>query len=427
MKKFIACLCIIAMLFCCSCASDGGSSSASDSISASDGNSEDNGMLRVDEILNTYPESKLKCDKYSLGKYVTPYWTNQIIYNETVCFYEENGVIADKKLMYKPAKILEVRNYSLDVLYEEGKDYVMSEEGISFVRGSAIPYTNFDFFYLDEPLDANAAFRSISHPDKYIAYNEFQRFTDKQVCVTYIRTEEYTGPEQIYSEKLDKFVNKLKNTEDVTLLFYGDSIMEGCNASGFRGQGPGMPKFSDLVTKRLSNIYGYGGESKITTYNTAVGGWLSSTGVERWTQKNKGIKPDLFVLNFGCNDGTFSASPQQVGVNLRTMISKAKAENPDCAVIILSPIIPNTDATTSVTESTVRNFANNQAEYESVFCDLADEYSDAVCIKITSMFNWMLERKQFIDVMASNISHPNDFFVRVYAQAILTKLIKNYE
>ena len=134
MKKFIACLCIIAMLFCCSCASDGGSSSASDSISASDGNSEDNGMLRVDEILNTYPESKLKCDKYSLGKYVTPYWTNQIIYNETVCFYEENGVIADKKLMYKPAKILEVRNYSLDVLYEEGKDYVMKDGDVVLFR-----------------------------------------------------------------------------------------------------------------------------------------------------------------------------------------------------------------------------------------------------------------------------------------------------
>ncbi len=388
---------------------------------------DEKGLLTVEEIMETYSAGKLKCDRYSLAKYTTPYWTSQIIYNETVCFYEENGVIGEKKLMYKPAKILEVRSYGLDTLYQEGVDYVMTEEGIKMTEKSSIQYTDFDFFYLDAPLDPNAAFRSIAYPDKYVAYNEFQRFTDRQVCVTYIRTEEYDGPEQAYSEKLDGFVEKLSARENLTLLFYGDSIMEGCNASGYRNYEPKMPKFSDLVTKRLSNIYGYNGDTKITAYNTAVGGWLSSTGVERWETKNKGIVPDLFVVNFGCNDGTFSASPDLVIGNLRRMISKVKAANPDCAVILLSPIIPNVDAKTSETEAVVRNFANNQGEYESYYCDLAEEYEDVVCVKITELYKWVLERKDFTDVMASNVSHPNDFFVRVYAQAILSKLVKNYK
>lgn len=383
------------------------------------------GMLTVEEIMETYSKSKLKCDSYSLSKYTTPYWNSQIIYNETVCFYNDGEKIADKKLMYKPAKILEVRNYYLDILYTEGVDYQMTEEGIAILPDSSIPYTDFDYFYLDEPLDKNAGFRSIRYPDKYVAYNEFTRFTDKQVAVTYIRTEEYGGPEMKYSEKLDKFVDKLNKKQDVTLLFYGDSIMEGCNASGYRNYKPNMPKFSDLVAKKLASHYSYNGDdNKITTYNTAVGGWLSSTGVEQWNTKNKNIVPDLFVLNFGCNDGTFSASPDSVVANLRNMCEKVKKVNPDCAIIIISPIIPNTDAKTSDSESVVRNFANNQGEYESYFCDLADEYDDAVCIKITSYYNWLLEKKEFIDVMASNISHPNDFFVRVYAQSILTKLIK---
>lgn len=54
--------------------------------------------LTVEEIMETYSAGKLKCDRYSLAKYTTPYWTSQIIYNETVCFYEENGVIGEKKV-----------------------------------------------------------------------------------------------------------------------------------------------------------------------------------------------------------------------------------------------------------------------------------------------------------------------------------------
>lgn len=416
-NKIIACLIVASTLMFCGCQTDVNKTPENQNGA--------NKMLTVEEILETYSKSKLKCDSYTLSKYTTPYWDSQIIYNETVCFYDDGEKVQDKKLMYKPAKILEVRNYYLDILYTEGVDYEMTEDGIRWLENSSIPHTNFDYFYLDAPLDPNAAFRSIKYPDKYVAYNEFTRFTDKQVCVTYIRTEEYDGPEMKYSNKLDAFVQKLENKQDVTLLFYGDSIMEGCNASGYRNCKPFMPKFSELVAKKLASNYAYNGDdNKITTYNTAVGGWLSSTGIENWNAKNKNIVPDLFVVNFGCNDGTFSATPESVVSNIRLMCNKVKAVNPDCAILIISPLVPNTDATTSETESVVRNFANNQEEYESYFCDLAEEYDEAECIKMTSFFNWLLERKEFIDIMASNVSHPNDFFVRAYAQSILTKLIK---
>ena len=421
MKKFL-CL-VISMLLCltfvsCGQKADSGNDNNNDK-------EEEETMLTVEDILSSYSKSKLKCDSFSLSKYMEPYWKSQIIYNETVAFYEENGSVADKKLMYDPAKILEVRSYDLKTLYVEGTDYEMTESGIKWLTGSAIPTSDFDYYYLDAPFDGNAAFRSISHPDKYVAYNEFNYFIDKTVCVTYIRTEKYSGPEQSYSSKMDGFVNKLKNKENVTMLFYGDSIMEGCNASGYRNTEPNMPKFSELVTSELYAHYGYTGETTITSYNKAVGGWLSSTGVERWNQQIGSIVPDCFLLNFGCNDGTFSASPQSVLTNLRIMINRIKKVNPDCAIIVISSFIPNTDAKTSESESTVRNFANNQADYEQTYIDLCEEYDDAVCVELTSFYNWILQRKSFYDIIASGISHPNDFFCRAYAQMIVAKLIED--
>ncbi len=425
MKKTLTLLLCGVIALGCACGEVATSSSSSSGSSPEESVKEEvSTLLTVEEIMEKYSAEDLQCGQYDLDKYVTPYWESQVIYNENACFYKENGMVLEKKLMYKPAKILEVRNYGLNIVYEEGKDYVMSEEGLKWVTGSAIPTTDFDFYYLDSPLDKNAAFRSISNPDKYIAYNEFQRFTNMQISVTYVRTEEYAGPKQEYSNKLDGLVSKLTNKEDLTFLFYGDSIMEGCNASGYRGYAPNMPKFSEMVTQKLMNYYGYT-DTKITHKNTAVGGWLSSTGLENWNQKNGNIVPDCFIVNFGCNDGTFSATPDSVLNNLRNMISRVKAVNPDCAIIMISPLIPNKDATTSESEATVRNFYNNQDEYEPYFVGLAEEYEDAVTIELTSLYNWVLQRKEFIDIMASNVSHPNDFFIRFYAQAILTKLIND--
>lgn len=417
MKKMLAWGICGIMALGCACTKPADASS-----SQSESSQEESKLLTVEEIMQEYSVEDLQCGKYDLDKYVTPYWESQVIYNENACFYKENGKVLEKKLMYKPAKILEVRNYGLDVLYEEGKDYVMSEQGITWVEGSAIPVTDFDFYYLDRPLDKNAAFRSISNPDKYIAYNEFQRFTNMQISVTYIRTEAYTGPQQEYSDKLDGLVNKLSNREELTFLFYGDSIMEGCNASGYRGYAPAMPKFSEMITEKLMEYYGYT-DTKINHINNAVGGWLSSTGIEQWNNKNAGLVPDCFIVNFGCNDGTFSVHPDAVLNNMRNMISRVKAANPDCAIIMISPLLPNKDAQTSESEATVRNFYNNQEEYEPYFVGLAEEYPDAVTVQLTSLYNWVLQRKEFIDIMASNVSHPNDFFIRFYAQAVLTKLI----
>ncbi len=48
------------------------------------------------------------------------------MYNETVLMVGENDCAP---LLYKPERIISVRNYGLDIEYERGKDYEITENG----------------------------------------------------------------------------------------------------------------------------------------------------------------------------------------------------------------------------------------------------------------------------------------------------------
>lgn len=211
MKKFLSMTLAAVMCFCAfGCAPD---------------TSNDGGMKTVDQILKETSAEDLKCEEYDLGKYTAPYYDSQIIYNETVMFVENDGAFAEKKLMYKPGKILEVRSYDLKTLYKENVDYTVTENGIMRTPNSSMPYLTEDDFYVDEPGNANTAFASISREGQFCKYDEGIYFPFHQVAVTYIHTEEYYGPEVTASGKMSNVVAKLKNKENLTFVFYGDSLM----------------------------------------------------------------------------------------------------------------------------------------------------------------------------------------------------------
>ena len=209
-----------------------------------------------------------------------PVWETQVIYNETVMFFKDkDGTIKDKTLLYPISKILEVRNNTLNTLYEEGKDYSVVDGKLHYLEGSSIYLMEYDNYYLDAPNNSNAAFSSVKEEGKYYYYSEGDYFSSKQVSVTYIRTTEWNGPEVKRDKtKLPKTMEKLKNGEALNVVFYGDSIMEGCNSSAFNKVEPNMPTLSKLVTKKLVNYYE---NPEITEINTAVGGWSSANGVQQ--------------------------------------------------------------------------------------------------------------------------------------------------
>ena len=244
---------------------------------------------------------------YSLKTWLKPFWYTREVYNETVMFVGEND---EAKLLYDAEDIISVTSYGLDVEYKKGEDYKYENGILSRTENSSIPFWNKDEYYLKTPgryiitVDNEKA----GLPDgdvRYLAYGEQDTFTKKQISVTYTHSQEWKGPvPQGKSEKFAKTLEKIKNGEKTRVLFYGDSITTGCNASGLPQGGeisPYTPSFAKMFCDYLGEKYN---NDKIELINTAVGGKAVSWGVSEIEDRVLGYSPDIVVIGFGMNDTT---------------------------------------------------------------------------------------------------------------------------
>ena len=418
MKKYIIITCLMIVFLLVGCKKTTAQTTADTTTTISNettSNIVETKLLSVEEIMSNYSSSMLKCSSYSLGKYMKPVWDNQIIYNETAMFFKDkDGSIKDKTLLYPIAKILEVRDSTLNILYEEGKDYSVVDGKLHYLEGSSIWLTDYNDYYLDAPHNSNAAFASIKEEGKYYYYSEGDYFSKKQVAVTYIRTAEWEGPTIKRDEtKLPKTMAKLRNQEPLKIVFYGDSIMEGCNASSFNKVEPNMPMLSKLITKRLISEFGY---SNIEEINTAVGGWTTNNGVQSGEMKERVLDkmPDLVVIGFGANDATFNMDKNTFGANIQSMMRKVLQVNPDCEFILISSPRPNDDA---VNAQGNKMYGDPFDSYVEVFTNLSEDPSVAFA-DMTTLSKYVLTIKDWVDVTSNNINHPSDFLIRLEAQLV---------
>ena len=417
MKRIIPIILAFITAFCVSCA--GGKTPESTVESNSESISESvemNELKSLEEVLNTMLESDAKCDVYDADKYLAPIWENQIIYNETVMFRaDENGEVKEKKLAYPIAKILEVRSADLKTVYTEGVDYEVTADGsLKALENTSMPITTFNSYYHDTDVH-NVDIRSNIYTDKYLDYGEGVHFYYKQVCVTYIRTVEYDGPTYENERILTKTTEKLINKEDLKVVFYGDSITTGCNASSQSNSEPNMPYFDRMVVDSLSAYYK---TDKISFVNTAVGGWTTEQGLGDFSKRVLANNPDLLVLGFGMNDATIGSTAEQYGNRIVMMINNLRKKNPNAEVLLLTTMNANPEAT-----GFYGNYQKNQVELSNTLKDIASGYEGVAVADVNSMHNWLLERKDYCDMTGNNVNHPSDFLVRLYAQIILAQLV----
>jgi lysophospholipase L1-like esterase len=380
-------------------------------------------LMTVQQILDSAKPSDLVCDKYSLKKYTQPLWNNQIVYNETVMFIRDSdGNIPEKKLAYPIAKILEVRDSALTILYEQDVDYQVTQDGnLKALPGGGIYVTDFDDYYLPQDKPGGIGALSKSVQGRFLDYGESDYFYSRQVCVTYITVTKYSGAKPAFNkDALPKTLQKLSARENLKIVFYGDSITEGCNASGHYNVAPNMPRFSEMTAARLKNHYGYD-DTDITVVNTAVGGWLSDNGKGELTSRVLDHQPDIVVLGFGMNDGTFGIPDDVFGNNIDFMVRKIKNTLSDCEIILISTMLPNPDATTQSNG----DYLKKQKDYQSVLYEIAAGYDGVAVADVTAVHEHLLSRKDYCDMTGNNINHPNDFLIRIYTQVILSNLIEN--
>lgn len=362
--------------------------------------------------------TKILASKYELDTYTLPVWEGNTVYYESAMIVGAAGEIV---LSDVPENVIGVYDYGLQTKYVEGVDYTVDGNVIKRISRGSMPYADMSYVYSDTPAGVSIKVEPERCPDydydgatEYLTYGEKDTYTRKQIVVTYTRTNGWQG--EIPEGKRDRFSKlnaKLEAGEDVNIVVYGDSISEGCNASGTSYGGnvaPYADSWADMVTKKLAKDYG----ANVRLRNVALGGKATDWATQNFDERVLSEDADLLILGFGMNDGGTSVDTYRE--RIEEMVGKFRQHNPDGEVLLLAPMLPNVEST----------WLKNQPLFAEELYTLEDKYGYAAVADMTAM-HWELLNmgKRYRDMTGNNINHPNDFMVRIYGQVILHTLLNS--
>ncbi|MEG1875557.1 MAG: hypothetical protein RR185_08310, partial [Angelakisella sp.] len=225
---------------------------------------------------------------------MSPVWDGATVYHESIMFVPnpKTGEIDAAPLLYLPEKILSVSSSDFVVKYREEIDYTVENGCICRQAGGNIPAWSYDDYYPPQPSDIPIA--STGAAGRYVCYNANGLYHRMQLAVTYRHQDSWCGvqPHRCKAE-LPETVRLLSSRQLFTVVYYGDSILEGCDASGFHRQAPYQPSVTQLVTKKLQKEYAH---PNIAQFNTAVGGKDSAWGRVNAQERVAAYRPDLVVI-----------------------------------------------------------------------------------------------------------------------------------
>ncbi len=232
-------------------------------------------------------------------------------------------------------------------------------------------------------------------------FSEGHFFQDLQTLADYSPRQPWIGTvPTTRSSELVRVVHRLITGQHCRVVLLGDSISEGCNASGFNGVPPGQPPYIDRLAAALRERF----SAPVDVVNLSVGGKDSAWGA---TMKEKvaALRPDLVLLAFGMNDCgpavTFAA-------NTWTMVRAIQRDCPDADIILVAGMTGNPDLT---------EFPQSRFEHYRDALKLMISPGVAVA-DVTSFWIDLLRRKPYTDLTGNGVNHPNDFGHRVYADVI---------
>lgn len=383
---------------------------------------------------------------YDLETYMLPIWEGRVVHNETVMFV---GMEDEASLLFEAEEIVSVRSYDLKTEYKQGIDYDYKDGKLVLLAGTNIPCIDKNQYYNSNPQYSQLVTEGNADEGvtgAYTYWGEGDSMTKWQVAVTYKHSEVREGYRPEYkADRYQALLEKLQNGEDVTFVFYGDSITYGANSSYMVGVEPYAPTWPVMFTQYIAKQYGYtvkyiqneftkapvpiedtvfGSNGIITYYNPSVGGWTVEQGyqnVENYV--NTAIDKygcDLFTVAFGMNNAGLSAG--KFVQYTEGIIKRVQTHAPETNIVMVSTMVPNPEAT--------NGWYGNQDQFEVEMIDSADAYYDngtscsVACM--TSMSKSVLEHKRFRDYTGNNINHPNDFMARIYAQ-VMFQTVFGYE
>lgn len=352
-------------------------------------------------------------------------------------------------LLYDADEILSVRSYDLKTEYQQGIDYDYADGKFVLLEGTSIPCIDKSEYYTTNAKYSDLVTKENGEMDAtgtYTYWGEGDTMTKWQVAVTYKHSQFWDGYSmECFADRYQDLIQKLQNGENVTFVFYGDSITYGANSSYMVGIEPYAPTSSLMFTQYIAKQYGYtvryiqneftkvpvptentvfGSNGTITYYNPSVGGWTVEQGYQNVENHvNTAIDKygcDLFTVAFGMNNASLSAG--KFVQYTEGIITRVQTHAPETDIFMISTMVPNPEAT--------NGWYGNQDQFEVEMIASADAYYDngtscsVACM--TSMSKSVLEHKRFRDYTGNNINHPNDFMARIYAQ-VMFQTVFGYE
>lgn len=327
-------------------------------------------------------------------------WSAAIIHDESVLPISGK---TNYTMLRDVVCVISVRNRQTGQTYTPGTDYTTTNGQFIIPAGSQIPM-------------APATFTS-TPPDnyKYIAYRAdgtpiriASDYQMHQIAVTY-EGKAYGGS-MTSAIGASKLMAKLAAGQKVAITYTGDSITYGSDTTYELNVYPQQRGYAYLVASHLASLY----PGQVYMRDRAVGGTTSWDGTANATAYLGDTPSDLVVIAFGMNDASQGVNTSEAAFenNLRTMVTAARAANPDCEILIVLSWPSNPEAVPLqwTPFSWYYTAANNvQANTPGI-----------IIANVTSpTWGYMLSRKSFYDITANGFNHPSDWMHQFYAQVVL--------
>lgn len=358
----------------------------------------------------TFAEDAPKPEWKYRPELLQPFWQGDTVHGESVLFMKEQATGEGRASLLFPVKrILAVRNSAGDVTYEEGRDYRAGSDASEIILPAGSRIVCRTPRELRRPAKSQKYELTHRDGDGEIFFGARLEYHEMQTVITYTHEPGlWKNPVPELAEKqLPRTLARLRDRKPLMIVVLGDSISEGCNASGWAGGAPHQPPYDRLLKQHLEAHY----RGPIELKNLAVGGTDSAWAL---TMADKVIEaaPDLVLLAFGMNDAAGRPAAEYRS-NLENTITKIRLGRPDAEFILVAPMRGNRDW--------IRLHAELFPQYRdalSALCGPGIALAD-----LTSVWTTFLEQKHDWDLTGNGVNHPNDFGHRVYAQVIGALLV----
>jgi len=350
------------------------------------------GSVLVDQVGLDMPDENAvnlepTCD---LDGAMQPFWRDKTVYNEAVLMLSQDGKPANGQLMFRPSRIISVRDYGLVTNYADGVDYTV--EGRTLV--------------------CTAASRMPRMRDEDLLKGEFKWnvFGGKQMMVTYEHQDTWNHPPPTFAgDDLPDTIKKLKARAPLTVVAYGDSITHGSGESRLSHIRPYLPPWPELFVHRLNAIYH---DKHVQLCNSSQSGATSQWGKEYAARMVASLNPDLVIIAFGQND-FWSVPANSFAENITDIMKTVRDKNSRAEFLLVSTLRYDPAYTTN-------------AQYWAVVGEYAAKLKAMTgpgvqFVDMTAISESIYAAKKPMDCLNDPL-HPNDYLARWYAQSVVAAL-----